>query len=253
MFDNQILTNSVDCNGTDCSRGRWLRINTSDADWPTVEMIQDYRSPHHLTSVVFGSMQALSGPLSQSSVSHGSFLIGWGVSPEFTEHTVDGELVRDVLYSRLDPEHSFAGSKSVSSYRVYKQSWHGYPTWPPEIAITRDGSLHVSWNGATEVRSWVVYRSYHAEALGAEEGSWSREDILTNIQPAVAVPRKGFETEIERGGRITGFVKVVALDARGVTLGISRTVATGWRPSLLYCLQWYKNTFSYSCLMKWFP
>ena len=159
MFDNQNLMNSVDCDETDCSRGRWLRINTSDAAWPTVELVRDYRSPHHLTSVVFGSMQALSNPKSQDNIKQASFLIGWGVSPEFTEHTVDGEIVRDVLYSRLDPEKSFAGSGSVSSYRVYKNSWHGYPTWPPDIAITRDGSLYVSWNGATEVRSWVLYRS----------------------------------------------------------------------------------------------
>ena len=250
MFDNQKLTNSIDCSGADCSRGRWLRINATDADWPTVELLRDFRSPHQLTSVIFGSMQALPDPLSEPKLGPGSFLVGWGVSPEFTEHTIEGELVRDVLYSRLDPEHSFAGSGSVASYRVYKQSWHGYPTWPPDVAVTKDGSLYVSWNGATEVRSWVVYHSYQSKALGPEAGSWSRDNILMSMRPFLTVPRQGFETKVERGGSITGFVKVVALDAHGDTLGISRTLETGWTPQVSYCLQWYKNIWYYSCLVK---
>jgi hypothetical protein len=194
-------------------------------------------------------MQALLDPSHPGESNLGSFLLGWGVSPEFTEHTSDGELVRDVQYSRLDPKHSFAGSGSVSSYRVFKQSWHGYPTWPPEVAISEDGSLWVSWNGATEVRTWAVYGSYQADALGPEPGSSSTDkDILMATNPMRTIPRQGFETEIKHGGNIAPFVKVAALNAEGEIIGTSQTLETGWVPSISSCL--LQDTMSFTCLIR---
>ena len=171
------------------------------------------------------------------------------MSPEFTEHTSDGELVRDVQYSRLDPEHSFAGSGSVSSYRIFKQSWHGYPTWPPEVAISENGSLWVSWNGATEVRSWAVYGSHRADALGPESGSWSANtDLLMGMNPLQAIPREGFETEIPGGGSAAPFVKAAALNAEGEIIGSTQTLETGWVPSVSSCL--LQDTMSFTCLIR---
>lgn len=246
LLDNHELINAQDCEGSSCSRGRLLQINISDPDNLTVKLIHDYRSPQGLGSVIFGSMQVLGG-LSKSQSSPGSVLIGWGVSPEFDEFTSDGELVRDVQYARIDPEHSHSGS--ITSYRAYKQSWHGYPTWPPELAIDEDGTLFVSWNGATEVHTWAAYGSNRAAALGRGSGTWSSEaSDLEGMHLLKTVQRQGFETEIEHGESMSAFVKVAALDVQGEVIGTTHTVKTGVVPSASSCL--LQDTMSFTCLIR---
>lgn len=194
-------------------------------------------------------MQALSASTDPDTPDRGGFLLGWGVSPEFSEYTNDGALVRDVQYGRLDPKYWFAGSGSVSSYRVLKHSWQGYPTWPPEVAISEDGTLWVSWNGATEVRSWAVYGSSRADLLGPESGTANgRPGALGESHPLVTVPRQGFETKIENGASAAAYVKVSALDIEGNVIGATRTLETGWTPSISSCL--LQDTMSFTCLIR---
>ena len=249
MFDNHEMDNAIDCTGTKCSRGRLLQINSTNPHHRTVELIRDFRSPHGLSSVIFGSMQALPDQSTEDNSTPESFLIGWGVSTEFSEHTLAGEVIRDVQYSRLDPMHSFGGTGSVGSYRVFKQSWQGYPTWPPEVAMSEDGSFWVSWNGATQVRSWAVYGSQRAEVLGSQAGSWDKEDQgLNGLSPIKVVKRQGFETEIRYGAALAEWVKVAALDEEGNVIGTTRTLKTGHSPSRLAC--WYQKTLSFTCLIR---
>lgn len=249
LFDNHQLDNAVGCVGSQCSRGCHIQIDTFDPDNLTKQLVNEYRSPHGLSSVIYGSMQPLSETTSHHETGRSSILLGWGVSPEFTEHTGDGQLVRDVQYSRLDPKHSFAGSGSVSSYRVFKQPWHGYPTWPPEIAITENGSLWVSWNGATEVRSWALYAGDRADLLGAKSGSYSADqEYSLSMGPLRTVPRQGFETEIEFGGEVAPFVKVAALNAEGEVIGTTKTLETGRVSSPSSCL--LQDTMSFTCLIR---
>ena len=203
-------------------------------------------------------MQPLPHSSSTSGASDlGNILVGWGVSPEFSEYTNEGTLVRDVQYSPIIPERLFGGAGSTSSYRVFKQSWHGYPTWPPSIA-TNNSLVWVSWNGATEMHSWAVYYSASEDSLGPAQGSSnSSENVLVDMQSANIVRRQGFETEIELGMEImfglevTAFVKVAALNSEGRILGTTDTVRI--RPNPLSidrkgCL--FEETISLLCLIR---
>lgn len=72
--------------------------------------------------------------------------------------------------------------------------------------------MHVSWNGATEVATWNLYKT---DAHGNIE----------TAEPAVSLPRTGFETALTFHGFAT-YVVVEALDDEGNVLGRSRIVKT---------------------------
>ena len=242
----------MDCRDTTCSRGRHLQIDTTNSNKHTVQLVRDYRSPHDLTSVIFGSMQSLQDSSNYTTSDFWSVLLGWGVHQEFGEYTNQGDLVRDVQYSPLKPGHSFVGGGSVSSYRVFKQSWHGYPTWPPSLAVGNDSKIWVSWNGATEVRIWAVYACNTEASLGLEEGSWKApEAALVGLKPLTTVRRQGFETGIVIGAWASAFVKVAALDGEGNVIGVTQTTrirsdcwsAVGWGCVL-------QDAVSFVCLIR---
>lgn len=174
-----------------------------------------------------GSIQALPG----FSNGHANVLIGWGSVAEFGEYTHDGEIVRDVQYSPLDPRYSFGGFGAQSSYRVYKDSWHGYPPWPPNIATNGNGKLWVSWNGATEVRKWALYGSANQTELGDVSGVGYQPgragNVLAHQYPLETLKRAGFETELVPRGLAFNFIKVAALDGQGKIIGTTETVSMG--------------------------
>ncbi|GEB51911.1 arylsulfotransferase family protein [Streptomyces cacaoi] len=85
------------------------------------------------------------------------------------------------------------------SYRAERADWHGTPAKRPD-AVVRDGTLAVSWNGATEVASW---------RLSADGETRT-------------VRKSGFETRTAPPGD-DGPVKVTALDDDGHALA-GRTV-----------------------------
>jgi hypothetical protein len=120
----------------------------------------------------------------------GRLFVGWGGSPFVTEFAPDGSIRFD---ARLP--------KAGQSYRAFRFAWTARPTGAPALA-TADGALYASWNGATEVASWRL----------VEDG----RDTQT-------VPRAGFETQL-RPTTAAKRAAVVALDARGATLGRSADV-----------------------------
>jgi hypothetical protein len=139
-----------------------------------------------------GSMQPLPG---------GNVLVGWGDQPQFTEFAADGSVVLD---ARL-PDGS-------TSYRALRFQWRGRPANNPAIAAERSDSgattVYASWNGATEVGSWVV--------LGGDS-----PDALV---PFGSGPRSGFETAIVLPAR-PRLVAVRALDAAGAVLAQSAAIS----------------------------
>jgi hypothetical protein len=70
----------------------------------------------------------------------------------------------------------------------------------------------VSWNGATEVATWTLYK---ADDHGNADGD----------EPVASMPRLGFETAISYRGFAT-YVFVEGLDGEGNVLGRSQTVKT---------------------------
>jgi len=108
---------------------------------------------------------------------NGGCHIGWGEHAYFSEHTASGEAV---MYGKLAERAS-----NVMIYRSNKYNWTAQPVTKPALwAYSRTGEdttgFWVSWNGATEVRSWNLYIGNSAS------GPWKYSG---NVQ------KSGFETE----------------------------------------------------------
>ena len=190
MFDNHELLLNQNCT-TNCSRGLHLAL---DHDAMTVKVVQEYFNPSHLTSGAMGSYVPLPS---------GNVLVGWGISPSFSEHTPDGKCVMDVQTS------SYAAQQF--NYRVFRQNWTGLPKWAP-AAAAEGGALYVSWNGATEYTDWRITTA-------------PSQSNMTADSKQMLVPRGGFETSIMVG--TTGYAMAEALSADGQVLGKTAVVNLG--------------------------
>ena len=107
---------------------------------------------------------------------NGNVLIGWGDSAFITEHLEDGTTVFNASVA----------NNGTAVYRVSKSTeWIGYPSNPPALwtyAHYDYGLLvfYVSWNGATEVRSWRFHVS---------------DDLEGPFTPLNVIQKTGFETK----------------------------------------------------------
>lgn len=129
-----------------CSSGRWLEL---DYENMTAKIVRDYFHPRSLQAGAEGNYDILP---------NGNSLVGWGVSPTVTEHITDtAECIFNVQFGIF--------SVGPDNYRTYKAEWLGEPSWPPSIAATGNGTANstvwVSWNGATEVKKWLLVSSTH--------------------------------------------------------------------------------------------
>jgi hypothetical protein len=169
------------------SRGMVLSVNEAAK---TVSVVSE-RPLYDLVAGTQGNFQTLA---------NGNTFIGWGQQPFLSEYSKTGKLL---MAMRLpDPD---------ESYRAYRYTWKGNPTGRPAVKATPNGSrtrVFVSWNGATQVASYRVMAGPTSRRLAV---------IGKNAK------RSGFETTInvKSAGPI---VKVLALDAKGKVLGVSRAV-----------------------------
>lgn len=193
------------------SGGRVVEI---DQDSKTVQLRQAYNHPYHIKPESQGSMQHLE---------NNNYMVGWGSSGAFTEFAADGEVLCDARFGA----EAFFEFSPVSSYRVFRGSWTGRPTYPPSFSL--DGSrLYVSWNGATDVRRWQVEMIKDPGAkAGAKADAEAGEDVgEVAIEDAVQVIaqqfKDGFETAIDLPREAAGaLIRVVALDEDGEQLGVT--------------------------------
>ena len=149
-----------------------------------------------------GSMQILED---------GNIHIGWGEKAFFSEHTPDGI---PVMYGKLAKPIS-----GVPSYRSGKYNWTGVPLTKPALwTFSKYGmgkmAFYVSWNGATEVRSWNFFTSE------SSSGPWTYVGNEEKI---------GFET-LFWSTDSAGWAYAQALDARGRVLEES-VIAKAFVPS----------------------
>lgn len=211
LFDNASNGN-VDTNKW--SHGFLVAMNHVDN---TATMIKKWGAPEQEGGILSGSqgnMQLLPG---------GNIHIGWGEHAYFSEHTSDGLAV---MYGVLAQRPS-----NVMIYRSYKFNWTGMPVTKPALwTFSRTGDnisgmvLYVSWNGATEVRSWNLY--------GGESASGPFH-LVANVK------KTGFETTMQ-SKKVTMWAFAEALDGHGRPLErsvIARTFvpSTTLRP---YCNDW---------------
>lgn len=114
---------------------------------------------------------------------NGNVFVGWAKQLLQSEYTAEGKLVME---AKLVPE--FLGT-----YRAYKFPFQGDPSQPPDVhseVFSNPGAgpekltthVYVSWNGATNVDEWRVYRSdssaAHRELIGTAKRT-SFETLIT--------------------------------------------------------------------------
>jgi hypothetical protein len=133
----------------------------------------------------------------------GNVLVGWGADPDLSEYDRHG---RQVLNFRL------------ISYRAYRFVWNAQPSTPPAATFKKgagnQGTVYVSWNGATDVASW--------ELLAGPSP--------TSLARVSTTPSQGFETAIHTTTS-NPYLAVQALSKSGAVLGESATLVR-W-PSML--------------------
>jgi hypothetical protein len=101
------------------------------------------------------------------------------------------------------------------SYRAFRSPWHGSPTTLPDLAYKADSSgltLGYSWNGATEVASYLVYGGNSAGSLA----------------PLDQRARSGFETQsvFTQLPKDVCYFQVAARDKSGHEMARSRVIST---------------------------
>ncbi len=144
-----------------------------------------------------GSMQILP---------NGGVLMGWGNDGFWTEYAP--ETYEIIFYGAL-------GWTNTMNYRIHKfDNWVGLPLTKPAIWIySKEGDqmmMYVSWNGATEVKSWRFYGG------SSKEGPW---DELGEV------PKSGFESFYRHQVAHT-YNYADALDKDGQVLGTSAVEKT---------------------------
>ena len=204
VFDNRHIETVSEA---PASRGMVLKL---DYEAMTVNLTQSYDATSGIKSVRMGSMQMLRETPS-------NVLLGYGNEPGFTEFSANGTVLWDVLFGPL-----WTNRASADNYRAEKTSWKGYPTWNPKIAAgPADPSIlltssesqrnlirpnlindtaYFSWNGATEVASWVILASK------------STPEISNYSSTIATIPKAGFETSLKISNEAR-YVRAVAVSA----------------------------------------
>lgn len=180
----------------------------------TVRLIRQYDHPDGIISSSQGSLQVVPHPEPGHDP---KVLLGYGYNAVYTEYEATGEPICD---NRFATHYSWERG-DVQSYRTFKFPWVGHPTDPP-TTVLGDNSIFVSWNGATEVKTWILQQSEHYDMH--DDTTWT--DVAR-------VEKRGFETEIEFDEDTTlRYLRVRALDVNGHVIGCSRGTDQGWSAGL---------------------
>lgn len=141
LFDNHaiIVTSPTAGCTRNCTRAVRLAL---DYDTMEVRLVSEFYHPQGVQAWAQGGYHLLP---------NGHAVIGWGVVPAMTEFDEAGNVVMDV---QVCPWNTTAAGGGPL-YRVYKFDWVGQPHWDPSCAFV-NGTVYVSWNGATEVASWSL-------------------------------------------------------------------------------------------------
>ncbi|KAI0400900.1 Arylsulfotransferase-domain-containing protein [Xylaria palmicola] len=205
----------------DHSRGVLVALDTANM---TATLLREYADPEHpgRRADSQGSMQVLEGD--------GRVVLGYGWLPFVTEFAPsDGDGSRVLCAAELAPWVA-ARWGLVNTYRAFKaRRWAGRPAAPPSAHLDpADGRVFASWNGATEVRQWVLQGAEWADlaladtaaVAGKEEGDgdgdgWTDLDVID---------RDSFETALDILNDMPRYLRVAAVDGDGNVLGCTQTL-----------------------------
>ena len=176
------------------SRGLVMSLNTETM---TAEVLKRFDHPKGEYAPARGNFQTLA---------NGNGFLSWTSMALQSEHSPDGKVIMEAEIP-----------SGLKTYRGYKFPWVGKPNYPPDVyskVVPVDGSLittvHVSWNGATEVVAWKLYKS-NADGSSTEQ--------------VASTKRSGFETALTYKG-YASYVIVKAIDKDGKEIGKSRMMQT---------------------------
>lgn len=145
---------------------------------------------------------------------NGNIFMGWSEQAKQSEHDPDGSLVMEAVLK----------TDWLGTYRSYKFPFLGNPIEPPvahaQAYSTPNNAtvttVHASWNGATNVTRWNLYRTVANGQI--------------NILVATA-ERLGFETVLSYGG-YASYVIVEAVNQNGTVLGRTSVMKTYAHPNI---------------------
>lgn len=166
-----------------------------DLQHHTARIVERYPHPRGAIAAMFGSLTLLPD---------GDRFIGWGSARDMSQHTRDGHTI---FHAEIGDEDTLVGS-----LRAFKASWVGRPATQPAVYAYAWGcswktAVYVSWNGATEVRSYRVSGANKKKARFVQ----------------VAIGDKNFETRLQTD-RFVQYVFVEALGQDGLSLERSSVV-----------------------------
>ncbi|KAJ5908645.1 hypothetical protein N7495_001327 [Penicillium taxi] len=197
------------------SRGLIVDVNEKDM---TVQVRMQYWHPERISSASQGSLQILK---------NGNVLLGYGNNAVWVEFTPNGQPLCEVNFG---PRQGF-NTRNIMSFRTHKSDWIGLPRTNPNVALSGT-QVYVSWNGATEVATWVLQGSagnYSSQEKTTVRQISKRDISRTGFEPITTVSKTGFETIIliPKDAQYS-LLRVVALDGSGGFLGASSSLH--WEP-----------------------
>jgi len=195
LFDDNCCETMDVPSGTPPSHGLVLQLDFANM---TASVANEYYHGSDFITPSQGSTQTLD---------NGNVFVGWGALPYYSEYSAAGNGIDDPTANILYDVQMPGGN---SSYRAFRESWIGKPSYPPSIAATAGGgqsTVYASWNGATETDSWQVFGGSNA----------------TSLSLLKTVARSGFETAVSVP--IAGpYFQVKALNVDGQAIGQSGIV-----------------------------
>ncbi|EGP92037.1 uncharacterized protein MYCGRDRAFT_102821 [Zymoseptoria tritici IPO323] len=181
------------------SRGMMIALNTKDMSAVMVSSIE-HPGGHGSYAPRRGNYQQLP---------NGNIFMGWSEQAIHSEHLSTGEMVMEAA---LVPEW-------LGTYRAYKYDFEGRPVEKPRAhsaaypSTSRNSTttlVHVSWNGATEIAKWALYKT---------------TDTGFPKIPIFQTNKTSFETAMAWDG-YASYIIADALDKHGSVLGSTGVIKT---------------------------